>query len=94
MDKLSTGAKLFLTCKQYSAKEASWDDVIEAAESHYPNYWLSKPSINFYEDTNVYELMDLKDFVLLPLSNHEILLLENFFNSKPKNMKNPMKKFF
>jgi|AACY02.5.fsa_nt_gi hypothetical protein len=76
----STGGQLFMTCKRYAAKEASWDDVMAAAKKHKPTYDNAEVSDDIYEDDNVYSLTDLKDFVFLPISSKEKKILRDYFN--------------
>jgi len=76
----STGMQLFMATKNYAKGEATWDDVMLAAKQHKPTYDNAEVSDDKYEDSNVFSLTDLKDFVLLPLSEKEIEILEDYFN--------------
>lgn len=78
--KPSTGAQLLMICKDYSKDKATWDDVMAAAKKHKPTYDAAAVSENIYEDANAFDLTDLKDFFLLPVSEKEQEILEDYFN--------------
>ncbi len=75
----STGMQLLMTSKKYAKGEATWDDVMAAAKKHKPTYDAAASSEK-YEDANAFALTDLKDFFLLPVSEKEQDILEDYFN--------------
>jgi len=76
----STGMQLLMTAKKYAKGDATWDDVMAAAKKHKPTYDAAPVSDNIYEDANAFALTDLKDFFLLPVSEKEQDILEDYFN--------------
>jgi len=76
----STGMQLLMTSKRYAKGDATWDDVMAAAKKHKPTYDAAAASENIYEDANAFDLTDLKDFFLLPVSEKEQEILEDYFN--------------
>ena len=51
-----------------------------AAKKHKPTYDAAEVSDNIYEDANAFDLTDLKDFFLLPVSAKEKKKLRDYFN--------------
>lgn len=76
----STGMQLLMTSKRYAKGDATWDDVMAAAKKHKPTYDAAAVSENIYEDANAFDFTDLKDFFLLPVSEKEQEILEDYFN--------------
>ena len=76
----STGAQLVAVSRKYRNGDATWDDVMAAAKKHKPTYDAAEVSDNIYEDANAFDLTDLKDFFLLPISTKEQKILRDYFN--------------
>ena len=51
-----------------------------AAKKHKPTYDAAEVSDNIYEDANAFDLTDLKDFFLLPVSTKEQKIPRDYFN--------------
>jgi hypothetical protein len=76
----STGMQLLMTSKEYSKGKATWDNVMSAAKKHKSTYNAAPVSENIYEDANAFDLLDLQDLFLLPISKKERKIIRDYLN--------------
>ena len=76
----STGMQLLMTSKEYAKGKVTWDDVMAAAKKHKPTYNAAPVSENIYEDVNAFDLLDLQNLFLLPVSKKERKIIRDYLN--------------